>query len=277
MPVLNHLQDETPVQPAPQWTDMTAEAIAAADTGGWIAVLPVAATEQHGPHLPASTDADIARAMIAACIEQLPEGLPVTFLPVEEIGWSAEHGDSPGTVSADPVELAGKWFSIAASLKSHGLRKLVIVSSHGGNTPVVDTVIMRARAELGLLCVATAWSRFGTPPDLFSDDEIRFGIHGGDIETSIMLAHCPASVNMDKAQDFGSLQQKLARSMKHLRAYGPHRFGWMMHDLNANGVAGNAAAATAEKGLAVIAHQAAGFIELLKDVDRFEPDWLGGN
>lgn len=257
---------------------MTAEAIAAADTGGWIAVLPVAATEQHGPHLPASTDADIARAMVAACIERLSASIvPVTFLPVEEIGWSAEHGQTPGTVSANPAELADKWFSIAAGLKMHGLRKLVIVSSHGGNTPVVDTVIMRARAELGLLCVATAWSRFGTPGGLFSDDEIRFGIHGGDIETSIMLAHCPASVNMDRARDFGSLQQKLAGDMSHLRAYGPHRFGWMMHDLNSAGVAGNAAAATADKGRAVIAHQSAGFIELLKDVDRFEPDWFSGN
>lgn len=256
---------------------MTAEAIAASDTGGWIAVLPVAATEQHGPHLPASTDADIARAMIAACIEQLPDNLSVTFLPVEEIGWSAEHGDSPGTVSADPADLADKWFSIAANLKAHGLRKLVIVSSHGGNTTVVDTVIMRARAELGMLCVATAWSRFGTPAGLFSDEEIRFGIHGGDIETSIMLTHCPASVNMEKAEDFGSLQRKLAGSMTHLRAYGPHRFGWMMHDLNAAGVAGNAAAATADKGRAVIAHQSGGFIELLRDVDRLEPDWFSGN
>ena len=136
---------------------------------------------------------------------------------------------------------------------------------------------MRARAELGMLCVATSWSRFGYPPGLFSENEIRLGIHGGDIETSIMLAHCPASVNMEKAEDFGSLQGELTSAMKHLRAYGPHRFGWMMHDLNAQGVTGNAAAATADKGRAVIAHQSAGFIELLQDVDRFNPDWLAGN
>lgn len=253
---------------------MAPDVIETADTSGWIAVLPVAATEQHGPHLPTSTDADIARAMVTACIERLPKQLPATFLPVEEVGWSAEHGDTPGTVSADPGELASKWFGIAAGLKQDGLGKLVIVSSHGGNTPVVDTVIMRARAELGLLCIATAWSRFGTPPGLFSEDEVRLGIHGGDIETSIMLAHCPASVRMDRARDFGSLQQQLAGSMKHLRAYGPHRFGWMMHDLNPHGVTGNAAAATAEKGRAVIAHQSAGFIELLEDVHRFEPGWF---
>ncbi|MEE4237111.1 MAG: creatininase family protein [Anderseniella sp.] len=252
---------------------MAQSVVETADTSDWIAVLPVAATEQHGPHLPASTDADIARAMVAACILQLPPELPATFLPVEEIGWSAEHGDTPGTVSAEPGELVEKWLSTAEGLKQQGLRKLVIVSSHGGNTPVVDTVIMRARAELGMLCVATAWSRFGTPPGLFSEDEVRLGIHGGDIETSIMLAHCPASVKMDKALDFSSLQQQLAGSMKHLRAYGPHRFGWMMHDLNRHGVTGNAAAATADKGRAVIAHQSAGFIELLEDVHRFKPGW----
>lgn len=253
---------------------MSAGQLAGADTRGWIGVLPVAATEQHGPHLPASTDADIARAMVAATVEQLPQDLPVTFLPVEEVGWSAEHGDTPGTVSGDPNQLAAKWLGIIEGLKQQGLRKAVIVSSHGGNTPVADTVIMRARAELGMLCVATAWMRFGYPPGLFGEDEIRFGIHGGDIETSIMLAHCPTSVNMEEAQDFGSLQRGLARDLTHLRAYGPHRFGWMMHDLNAQGVTGNAAAATADKGRATIAHQASGFIELLRDVDRFEPAWF---
>ena len=259
--------------PKHHWTEMDTAAIAAADTSAWIAVLPVAATEQHGPHLPASTDADIARAMVAATIAALPHEMSVTFLPVEEVGWSAEHGATPGTVSAQPGALADRWMAIARDVHALGINKLVLVSSHGGNTPVADIVILRARAELGLLCVATAWSRFGYPQGLFADDEVRFGIHGGNIETSIMLAHRPDAVAMDKAQDFGSLQQELAHGMPHLRAYGPHRFGWMMHDLNAHGVAGNAAAATADKGHATIAHQSAGFIELLHDVDRFKPGW----
>lgn len=256
---------------------MTPEAISAAHTRDWIAVLPVAATEQHGPHLPASTDADIARAMVAGCVARLGSDLPASFLPVEEIGWSAEHGDTPGTVSANPDKLVHKWLAIAACVREQGLRKLVIVSSHGGNTPVVDTVIMRARAELGMLCVGTAWSRFGTPAGLLDDDELRLGIHGGDVETSIMLAHCPGLVAMDKARDFPSLQHELQQSMMHLRAYGPHRFGWMMHDINSHGVTGNAAAATAAKGKAVIAHQSAGFVELLRDVQRFQPKWLERN
>ena len=264
------------MRPDPHWTEMDPAVVAAADTGRWIAVLPVAATEQHGPHLPPSTDSDIARAMVAVTIASLPDDLPVTFLPVEEVGWSAEHGTTPGTMSAQPGALADRWMAIARDVHALGIHKLVIVSSHGGNTPVADIVTLRARAELGLLCVATAWSRFGYPQDLFSDDEVRFGIHGGDIETSIMLAHRPDTVAMDKADNFGSLQQVLARDMTHLRAYGPHRFGWMMHDLNARGVAGNAAAATAAKGRATLDHQSAGFIELLRDVDRFRPAWMQG-
>lgn len=249
---------------------MPASLIADADCSDWIAVLPVAATEQHGPHLPASTDTDIARAMVAATVAILPRDAKVSFLPVEAIGASAEHGDTPGTISRDPCELAQAWFNIAADLNINGVQKLVLVSSHGGNTPVCDMVIQRTRIELGMLAVATSWARFGYPDGLFSADEIALGIHGGDIETSIMLAARPDSVDMAKAADFPSLQQDMIRDMTHLRAYGPHRFGWMMHDLNADGVTGNAGAATAEKGAAVIAHQSRGFIELLGDVKSFD-------
>ena len=253
---------------------MPANQIAAADTGDWIAVLPVAATEQHGPHLPASTDADIARAMVAATVSALPRDAKVSFLPIEEVGASAENGDTPGTISRDPCELARAWFEIAADLNIKGIRKLVLVSSHGGNTPVCDMVIQRARIDLGMLAVATSWSRFGYPDGLFSDDEIALGIHGGDIETSIMLAARPETVDMAKAEQFASQQRDLMRDMKYLRAYGPHRFGWMMHDLNAEGVTGNAGAATADKGAAVIAHQSQRFIELLEDVRSFDPAFL---
>jgi creatinine amidohydrolase len=212
--------------------------------------------------------------MVAACVAILHPNAKVSFLPIEEVGASAEHGDTPGTLSRDPFELAQAWFHIAADLNINGIRKLVLVSSHGGNTPVCDMVIQRARIELGMLAVATSWSRFGYPDGLFSADEIALGIHGGDIETSIMLAARPDTVDMTKAEDFPSLQHDMVRGMKHLRAYGPHRFGWMMHDLNGQGVTGNAGAATAEKGAAVIAHQSRGFVELLEDVKAFDLDDL---
>ena len=261
---------EIPVKPKPNWSDMTDDEIARADTSQWIAVLPVAATEQHGLHLPASTDADIARTMVNNTVSMLPNTLAVTFLPVQEIGASAEHGGSSGTISRDPFDLVTAWLDIASQLKASGIQKIVLVSSHGGNTPVCDIIIQRARIELGMLAVATSWSRFGYPPGLFSEDEIAFGIHGGDIETSIMLAACPKMVDMKRVENFTSLQQRLAADMTHLRAYGPHRMGWMIHDLNPVGVVGNASKATAAKGNATIAHQTAGFIELLQDVQRFD-------
>ncbi|MGB7204014.1 MAG: creatininase family protein [Anderseniella sp.] len=258
------------MKPQTFWNDMSIDDIRGADTEHWIGVLPVAATEQHGKHLPASTDADIARAMINRTVEHLPDDLSVTFLPVQAVGASAEHGQSRGTISREPCDLAQEWFEMARELAAAGIRKLVLVSSHGGNTPVCDMVILRARIELGMLAVATSWSRFGYPTGLFSADEIAFGIHGGDIETSIMLATNPGLVDMTRAENSPSLQQSLVDSMTHLRAYGPHRFGWMMNDLNASGVVGNASAATAEKGAATLDHQASGFIELLRDVQRFD-------
>jgi creatinine amidohydrolase len=249
---------------------MTQEQVSGADTRNWICVLPVAATEQHGPHLPASTDCDIAEALTAAVIARLPDDLAVTFLPLQRIGASAEHGQTPGTISREPHVLAEDWFSVLADAAGQGVRRFVIVSSHGGNTATADMLILRARIELEVLAVATSWSRFGYPEGLFSEDELALGIHAGDVETSIMLAHNPELVTMAKAENFGSLQEELRSSMTHLRAYGPHRFGWMMRDLNQHGAVGNAAAAKAEKGNAVIRHQAEGFVELLRDVQRFD-------
>ena len=70
------------------------------------------------------------------------------------------------------------------------------------------------------------------------------GIHGGDIETSVMLALASDQVDMTKAAAFPSRQSEFSARFKHLRAYGPHAFGWKMSDLNPDGVAGNAAAAS---------------------------------
>jgi len=85
-----------------------------------------------------------------------------------------------------------------------------------------------------------------------------------------MLALRPDLVDMSKAGSFSNAQSEFAKQFKHLRAYGPHAFGWKMHDLNAEGVAGNASAATAEAGEKILTHAVAGFIELLRDVDQFD-------
>src|SRR6185312_8872249 len=95
----NYLCAMTSTHPPRDWTDIRRPELAGTDRVRWIAVLPLAATEQHGPHLPLETDVLIAQAYLALVREQLPDALPVTFLPVERIGISTEHTDFPGTLT----------------------------------------------------------------------------------------------------------------------------------------------------------------------------------
>lgn len=259
--------------PARHWEE-NAPDLDPAERCDWIAVLPLGAHEQHGPHLPFETDTLIARGIVEAAIKRLPADLPVTFFPVEPVGYSVEHMDVPGSRTLAWDEAVRRWLEIAEMLSGKGIRKFVMLNAHGGNSPLMTIVATEARIRFDMLAVATAWTRFGYPDDLVSDRERAIGIHAGDIETSVMLALHPDRVDLDKAADFASLQEELANSAKHLRAYGPHAFGWKMSDLNTRGATGNARAASAQKGQALIDHAASGFVELLKDIHIFEQDRL---
>lgn len=256
------------------WHEMTTTDFARGDTADWIAVLPVAAIEQHGPHLPVATDTAIAQGQIARVLELLPDHLPVTFLPVQAVGKSNEHISSPGTLTASWDTLTQFWLDIGDSVHRAGVRKLVIVNSHGGNVPLVDIVARELRVRHDMLVVGTAWSRFGQPEGVFPAGEFAYGIHGGDVETSIMLHLHADLVRMDEAEDFRSNQLDFLEEFTHLRGHGPSQFGWKAQDLGAKGALGNAAAATAEKGFASLDHAARCFIELLDDVHRFDPGRL---
>jgi creatinine amidohydrolase len=236
----------------------------------WIAVLPLGAHEQHGPHLPFETDTLIAEGLVLRLIPVLPGNLPVTFLPVEKIGYSVEHMDVAGTKTFAFDEAVARWLGIAEALHGKGIRKLVMLNAHGGNSPLMTIVATEARIRFGMLAVATSWTRFGQPDGWISPQDKAIDIHGGDIETSVMLALWPDKVDMKKAENFSSRQSVFTERFKHLRAYGPHAFGWKMSDLNEKGVAGNASAATAERGEQLVAHAVKGIIELFEDVAKFD-------
>ncbi len=237
---------------------------------GAISVLPLGAHEQHGPHLPFETDTLIAEGIVTRLAAALPAHLPVTFLPVEPVGYSIEHMDVPGTKTLHYGEAVERWLRIAEAEHEKGVRKFVMLNAHGGNSPLMTIVATEARARFGMLAVATGWTRFGVPADVVSREDKAIDIHGGDIETSVMLALCPQRVAMEKAADFPSAQSDFASRFRHLRAYGPHAFGWLMRDLNEGGAAGNAAAATAQKGEKLLSHAVSGLVELLEDIHAFD-------
>jgi len=258
------------MMPKRDWTEMTWTDVAAGDTQRWIAVLPVAAVEQHGPHLPLGVDSYIAQAYIARVLPLLQADLPATFLPVQQIGQSDEHRAFPGTLSFSARTIIGAYTEIGESIHRCGVRKLVIVTSHGGNVAAIELVARDLRVRLKMLVVTCAWHRFGYPAGTFERMEQRHGVHAGDVETSLVLAHKPDTVDMERAVRAVPVTVKMAEDFKWLSAFRPVGFGWMSQDLHPSGAVGDAALATAQKGEQTLAHGARAFVELLQDVDRFD-------
>lgn len=240
------------------WADLRAPDFAGLGPGA-IAVLPTAAIEQHGPHLPVGTDALIAEGMLAAVRAACPADLDLLILPVQAVGKSNEHLWARGTLTLDAVTALRAWTEIGLSVARAGVRRIALVNSHGGNLDLVSILSRELRIRAGMLAVKCQWSSFGVPEGLYPPREMAFGIHGGDMETSLMLAFRPETVDMAQARDFASAAEGAP-----IAPTGPVSLGWISSDLNPEGVAGNAAAATAAKGRATAAHQAAGFIDLAR-------------
>ncbi|MBO0664358.1 creatininase family protein [Jiella sp. MQZ9-1] len=242
----------------------------APDITAAVAVLPIAAIEQHGPHLPLGTDAYLADAMVESVIAKLPDAVAATFLPTFRIGQSSEHTAFPGTLSLDTQTLAAALIAIGEGLADAGFRRLVIVNSHGGNTPAMDTVALELRRRRGLLVGICSWLRFGYPEGVLPQQEIDHGIHGGAVETALMLHFYPRLVRTERIARFETLQARLEDKHTHLRAHGRLGFGWMANDLNPQGVVGDATLATPAIGAAIAAHQADAFLSFLEDVLAFD-------
>jgi creatinine amidohydrolase len=260
--------------PPRDWTKIRWSEVPPAELPRCIAVLPLAATEQHGPHLPLETDVLIAEAYLARVRELLPENNPATFLPVERIGISTEHIDYPGTQTL-PTEVAlRRWTAIGEDVARAGLRKLIIVTSHGGNSAAMMLVAQDLRAHQKLFVVTTSWSRLSSAETLFPADEVRHGIHGGAVETSIMLARYPAEVRSDAIADFPSSSIALEKQYRWLSTQRPAPFAWQAQDLHASGAVGNATLARPEKGEQLIEQGARAFCELLAEVDNFDANKL---
>lgn len=240
-----------------------------------IAVLPVAATEQHGPHLPLSVDTVLVDGVVVAALPHLPDALHVLFLPTQAVGLSPEHARFPGTLTLKNETIIRLWTDIGESVAAAGVKKLVLFNAHGGNVSLMDLVARGLRARLDLLVYSVSWFNLPLRGDdgqdlnaLFSADEHRFGIHGGDVETSMMLALDRAHVDMAQAQDFHSSSQDRAQRFAILGNGKSAKLGWQMQDYNPAGAVGNAAAATADKGRAVVGAAGRSLAQLLVELDQ---------
>jgi creatinine amidohydrolase len=261
--------------PSRFWADLTTRDFARLQASGaaaqTVSVLPVAAIEQHGPHLPVSVDTALVDGVIAATLPHLPTDLPVLFLPTQQVGKSNEHIRFPGTLTLSAETVIRVWTEIGESVARAGVRKLVLFNSHGGQVSIMDIVARELRTRCDLLVYSTSWYTLPLGDAVtgrFTAEEHRFGIHAGDIETSMMLALDPQRVDMAQARDFRSTSQDRAADYPILGNGSSAKLGWHMQDYNAMGAAGNATLATAEKGRAVIDAAARQLALLLGEVAR---------
>lgn len=241
-----------------------------------VALLPVAAIEQHGPHLPVAVDSVINEGVVERTLARLPRHFPVLVLPTQMIGCSVEHLRFPGTLTSTPETLIALWTEIGHSVARAGVKRLVLLNSHGGQLQVMDIVARRLRIQAGLFCVGAMWSRMGMPPGLVPPLEARYGIHAGFVETSVMLALRPDLVDMTRARDFPSAWMVAENAAPHLVPGGGAAIAWQAQDLNPAGAVGDAARATAEAGHAILDHAAEKLAAMLEEVRRFDvAGWLG--
>jgi len=255
---------------SPFWIDLTTREFATLDWERVIVVAPIAAVEQHGPHLPVGVDAQIMQGCIDRIDPRLPDDIDVLFLPIQSVGVSVEHRDFPGTLSFSPSTAFAMLTEVVEGAIAAGARKLLLLNSHGGNSPLIAQAALELRARHGVLAATCSFSRFGYPDGLFSADELKHGIHGGEVETSLMLAFRPELVEMARAKNFLPASRDFERDFAWLRADRPAGFGWMAQDLSPAGAMGDAAKATAEKGAAAADYWATAFVELLRDLEGFD-------
>ncbi|MBX3608478.1 MAG: creatininase family protein [Hydrogenophaga sp.] len=265
------------MNPSRRWADWTARDFADLQASGRaaqaIAVLPIAAIEQHGPHLPVSVDTTLVDGVIDACLPHLKPDATVLFLPTQAVGKSNEHARYAGTLTLSADTLHAIWMELGACVARAGIGKLVLLNSHGGQVALMETVARDLRVAHSFVVVSTNWFTLPMAPAvraLFTDEEHRFGIHAGDVETSMMLALAPHTVHMDAAREFPNAMAERARDYP-LLGSGAGKVAWQAQDLNTWGAAGDATGASAAKGQAVIDDAARQLAALLHEVDRLPP------
>ena len=251
------------------WAELTTQSFESISAEQTIALLPVAAIEQHGPHLPLDTDVQICRGLVKQVMASTTGGQQLIALPLMEIGESSEHSDFPGTLSSPPEHLISLWTSLGKQIQKVGIKKLLILNTHGGQPTIVDLVAQRLRMEDQMLVVGVNSFRLGIPDSLFDPQEITNGIHAGEIETSMMLHLNPSAVKMELSENFVSRSPLTTGSHPHIGLSGFARAAWQAQDLTRQGAIGNASNADPERGALLIEHMVNKILQVLSDMACF--------
>lgn len=208
-------------------------------------ILPTAAIEQHGHHLPLATDTLINNLLLGHALQKLPADLPVYALPPVHFGKSNEHIGFAGTLAVSASTFMAVLRDLGSSVASAGFQKLVLYNTHGGNTALIDVMARDLRAEFGLRTFALHGSGGATFEGL-TPQERAYGLHAGEVETAFLLASVPQLVDrsaytVNYIADIGKPELLAPENA-------PAMFAWLTRDIASSGVMGDPRPATAENG-----------------------------
>ena len=251
------------------WASLSEAEIASVAGRDPVVVLPLAATEQHGPHLPISTDVDIGEGLLRVAFAHLSESVEAWVLPTVIVGASAEHLSFERTQSVSSEELAHSIYDIGTRLAKVGVRRLVLSNSHGGNRHAMEVSGIDLRRDHAMLVVKASYFRFDRPEVALPEEEWRHGLHGGAIETAMMMYLKPDGVRPDDVANFPSLGAELEDVLDRVGPEGQASFAWLAEDLSPWGVVGDARLATAGLGSDLVQHYGRALAEVIADTRRF--------
>jgi creatinine amidohydrolase len=244
------------------WAELTTAEFAALDRERAVAVLPLGAIEQHGPHLPLAVDAALAAGLLETALARLPAEPPVLALPALAVGHSPEHQGFAGTLSLSGETAIRMWTELGEGVARAGVRRLVLFNAHGGNPPAMDIVARELRQRARMLVVPASYWELGSAEGLLPAGELKAGIHAGALETAMMLHLRPDLVRRERIAAFDGAARRIDEA-------GRARFAWAAQDLNPAGAVGDARLATPEIGRALVERYAAGLARLLGEVAAF--------
>ncbi len=252
------------------WHALTAAEIDQLAEQDPVVVLLLAAVEQHGPHLPLSTDLDIGLGLLAVAFGRLPAAFPAVALPPQAVGASREHTRFPGTLSLPAALLGESIHQHGASVARCGVRRLLVLNSHGGNRAALDAAALRLRDEARLLVVKVNYPDLPRPPAVdLPESEWRHGIHGGAVETAMMRYLHPGRVREAEAGSAASFAAELERQGSRITPEGAAAFAWLAGDLDASGAVGDATLGTADMGRRLVDYYGATLAAVIRDARSF--------